>query len=165
MNRIAYIVIGVLAVLAIAVGAAIYQQQIGFNSQVSTEPQSVGQQVSEQIPTQNSTSSAEENLVKAAPPPTSNDEDRVAYKKKLEPFAKDTDLIEITNCTLSPLFVKTEDKMTLQIKNNDKVDHVITIGKDELKLPANGIITPKIGKFNNFIEITCVGGNQGILIQ
>ena len=164
MKNAHYIVVGVLAVLAIAVGAAIYQQQTGSkrsstNQQEYNSSKSVGSQSAFQ-----SQSTEEINLIKAAPHSSTSNEERRAYREKLEPFAKDADVIEITNCVLSPLIVKTEDKKSYQLKNNDSVEHTVIVNITELKLPANETISFAMGQYNGFMNFSCVGGTQGLLV-
>lgn len=162
-KNLIYIGIGILAIIAVFLGYKIYQQQASFKQIASQTKPTPTVQVQQSSQPQDS--SAEENLIKAAPPQDASEQDRTAYYQKLQGLAKDAATIEITNCTLNPLIIRTKEGTVLSIKNNDGIEHTVVSGTDKLKVPANGMISTKIGLFNKFISFSCTGGTQGLLIQ
>ncbi len=152
-KNLVYIGIGILAIIAIFMGYKIYQQQVSLNQPTSKDQSvSVSQPITE-----------EEKLVKADPL-NATLEERTAYRKKLDQFAKDATTVEITNCKPNPLVARVKENTAPNITNNDNAEHVLRLGTTELKVPAKGTISVKIGKIDLSTNFDCVGGSQGTWI-
>lgn len=173
-TKLVYLGVVILTLIAIFLGYKIYQQQVSLEQTASTtqnasiqkiqnnnSPKPEVQQTQDKITQPQESSIEEANLVKTAPL-NATVEERIEYSKKLNQFAKDATTIEITDCRPYPLIVRVQENTAPYIVNNDYIEHALRLGETDLKVPAKGTISVKIGKIEQYTNFDCISGSSGM---
>lgn len=157
----------VLSLIALLLGASIYQQSTSKKPSIPVPQQNTKNTTGSQKsnPSQQTTTSSSEEikLVQNFPSKDATLQERIEYSRKLAQFEKQTDFIQITNCIPYPFFSRVKENTDLKIKNNDNIEHTILIGNDPFKLPASGTISTKVGRGDVQTNLGCSTGSPGLI--
>lgn len=150
MKYMSFGVVGVLVVLAIVLGGAIYQQQTGSKSQTGIpQDRSVPQPVANQNTQQASTPrelTAEEKQALNFPGPNATEAEKKAHADLVNKLGNQSGVpfLDISGCRPTPVVYRVKLGGTFKVKNSDSKDHTIYTDRDTvIKANSEQTLTSK----------------------
>jgi len=135
----------VLALVAILLGYLIYQQQTGASLFTTDRTlQTSSPDLLTPLPGNLRATSLNETYVNETdvlnwPAPNASVEEKQRHSNFIQSIAQNTEYIDIVNCVAQPLVFRIQLGQTFVLRNQDAVDHTITIREEaEFYIPAGG---------------------------
>lgn len=104
---------------AIVLGKAIYKQ-----NNPKPSPESVAPKLSNLMPSE---LTEDEKAVLAPPSPDASAEERDKHTSLATKLSKESDNLDITNCSSNPLVLRIKNNKNLKVKNSDDVPHMLIL--------------------------------------
>lgn len=153
-KTLTYLGVVVLVIIAVVLGYKIYQQITSTNQSIPTSqqsedrtiPQSVDrQEVTPKTSTSSDQNSNPEDWIYRFPGDNATQEEKQQFSDNLNRFAKQTEVLEISNnCKSSPLVMRIKKDQEFQIKNTSGTDIKIIISTQyQIPIGANTAKTVK----------------------
>lgn len=173
-KKLVYVGVVVLALIAVILGYKIYQQTISSQSAPKPKPSAEFQDVTIPKPGVNNSQQTDtssqsidlDSIFKRFPGPNATAEEIQSFHDYLYTISRETGLITLKDCKADPQVLRVKKGQEFKIKNEDSVDHKLTMPGKQVSVKAAGEITltaSEIGEYGYGCDTAPNKSNVGII--